>query len=640
MQSPKEFQNAAQGPELALSFSRGARLLNIGRTLVLFMVSVIASGCTNALFNSLRGITSKVDTPNGIQEDQSFLQVTRIVRSNQDPTSNFDLLGDGSGQIGQYCGQTISGNEGAPTTTACVCAFQYITTTGDLLQVEAPSIYVESDLLRCSYGQIPAGLNFVRVRIRLTTVGDVYSNETTVNLTGSGTTLSLTDPSSFRTVQRFQCKETLYIPMMWGDSSGVYDPLLSEDPTFVYPFNFYTTNLARSLDLMSFHPYTAPVTSNGRNVGWQCPAVPNDPSLGMDTRVWSVLDYNGDYVISPPRSGSLDRQSFSLMRQPSGPFNVPVNAYVAPNLYSRNKIGQPHDTSLANAGGPEVEPMGYGVQPIVIGDDEEACPDTSVVIPSGYQWVKVWLFRASLEDRKIPVTPDFSLLGPIVCNPRKRWASRTPAQVDAIDYVFPNCGTLNGALNSSQITERVFQSIGEACMLPQGSQGGRSTNASGVVTSSFPVAPGTDLWQPNSIQNTNPLCQISQNLSLCSGSTPVGTHQPPRTQNVQAQSLDGEISRADYLFVVSLPNEVHTRDFKRNTDQARRFLPYRFMSASDCVSGQPWAPPQANDCQASKMVRYNHILQDISVNPDTPTQELLRLPKFPICALQKIGGSP
>jgi hypothetical protein len=99
-------------------------------------------------------------------------------------------------------------------------------------------------------------------------------------------------------------------------------------------------------------------------------------------------------------------------------------------------------------------------------------------------------------------------------------------------------------------------------------------------------------------------------------------------------SLDGNIPRFDYLFVVS-PETVMVNDFKNDRDAAKPYTPYRFYTATNCQSADP-SNPAAGDCLRQNTINYGFTFHDITQPGDGTGTDPGRLPAFPVCALQPL----
>lgn len=442
--------------------------------------------------------------PNGTSSDSTgAFSITRALKNSLDPTGVLDVIGDGSGTLGNFCG----GTDGAASTT-CTCAFSFNTTLNPNQTIEVPVSYSEPDLVRCPYTTVPTDATTISLTIHLLT-GGLYSGTLSVKLNANSNTLDSTAAASFIQVQRYQCRQGVTISGILG--SSIYDPFQSEDfdPNLVsvyvlltavsgstvtfdtsippltgdqlsfgsdtinivslvkntstsytatlaqdasswtvgqnailssttttssapriklnltYPLDFYASNLALALSAFSG-------SSGAEKLAlWNCPSIlnPRAHMSAQDAESYELvnrLNFNiysraalpglslpYSKLIFPlpspsPRPSNSDRSTFYLAKKPAGLFSIPVDAYMAPGT----------NTSSTSTTAPS---LGYGARPIAT-TSGETCPGTSLqTIPAGYHWVKVWLFRASLDQRQYlnagSGVGKISEVGAVVCNP-------------------------------------------------------------------------------------------------------------------------------------------------------------------------------------------------------------------------------
>lgn len=396
--------------------------------LLLSSVVMILAGCTNNRFETLTGLIKKTtQSPlDGviIPATESALVLTRVVRNSSSPVSVLDLIGDESGSIGKLCVSTettaSASNTGAST---CVCSFTYTLSDGSTQNHESQTIYHEANLLRCRYSDIPSGVSSVKIKIHATSI-DKYSTEFTFNLSQRSVTLDPASESSFWKVQRYQCRDSIWIPHSLSPSN-IYDPLQSEDLHNSYPLNFYSSNLGATLGI-----YGGGVAGVTPAKNWNCPSIPNDPRENLNLTLYSVAaDENGSKKIYPPSGSKFDRSTFYLAKKATSIFDIPLNAYIAPGINTLSPDSQGNQTGIP--------PIGYGASPIsngIVG--QEQCPADSITKPAGYHWVKVWLFRMALPGRKALVSNYLNSLGPIACAPGD-WSAAS-LQKNAAGTIIPH----------------------------------------------------------------------------------------------------------------------------------------------------------------------------------------------------------
>ena len=644
----------------------------------LLLLGLASSGCTSNFSRKTALKNDGVAAPtNPIIYPVSLARVLKSNNTNLSGTAGtFDLIGDGSGAIGGYCtppstgGATqttatpptgnSSGASGGSGSTPCSCSYSYTNTngaTGTIETIEFASIYVEGDILRCNIPSLPSSVTTLTVKIRIAS-SDQTSNGINFNLASSGVVLDSSQISSFSKVTRYQCRDLLTIPYQLdpgNDSSDptMYDPIQSEDSHLTYPLNFYTTNMGKALELYG---------NNTLAYGFSCPALPNDPNAGINLKVYSIgADSGGSKQIYPPTGSAFDRSSFNLAKTSGGVFTVPVNAYFAPlNITST----QPQSSS-------QTGPLGYAARPIPAGVDKETCPDSSIQIPAGYHWVKLWLFRADLPKRKYKYSPDIVQMNFVGCNPGGFAGGGFP---------FPDCGdgsagTQLAGVKGGQMADRLFgngtcvrfnappiNANVVAGRLPAAAcQGSAHPNAPGCTTNNtttqfagytnFPL--GTDIWI-NSIFATaaaGPLAGTPTNTS-CGGTQlndPMHVCPPaggglggmiPYTENISLVDIDSGALRYDFLFVATPPS-VMTADMRNSASTANYpYTPYRFYTADDCTSPNPDAPIPG-DCRLDRKISYGLKFHDVSSNGDPPASSTTgvvdntaRAGEFPVCALQ------
>jgi len=630
-------------------------------------IAMLATACLSNNLGTGGTASRKSQTGSGITTSDpsgglstGFLTLTNVVRTVTDPSGSFDLVGDGTGSIGQFCVGTDP-NSGDTGPSSCTCSYSYTKTDGSVEQFDAASTYREANLLRCKMTGIPAGTTDAKVRIFLTTAS-VYSNEVIFRFQGSGLTINLSDIASFAEAKRYQCRDSIVISYLLD--SQVYDPVLSDDPTLSYPLNFYSTNAGGAITALVFKQSTVPQAGGS---GWTCPSRPNDPRAGLDLRIFSATpDAAGSKNIYPVANRSIDRSTFLLAKTSTGVFTVPVNAYIAP-------------VAVSSAADPLVPPLGFGATPIPRANGSgEDCP-TNITIPANTQWVKLWLFRGSLADRKVPDSSQIPSIGKIHCaSSTLTWqggavhractdnpgaaaggADTTPASTnDSIlaDRLFGLNFTNGMCLSLSEPKAKCahllppFSGTGAGCTtdtvagLPQRNQASLYTPDANDNWQGY--ARGTDVYALKPI--VAPLPPTNTSTVGCGVQSPQRTSQSslnsclfadadaviPHDRNPTMISLDNNgVSRFDYLFVVSPPS-VMVNDFKMGTSIALAYTPYRFYSPEFCRSADPDNPLTPGDCDEARTIQYGFKFHDVSSNGDAPAGDPNRLPVFPVCALQ------
>ena len=600
-------------------------------------------GClTNNLTSTDKlSLIENVDTEsNGDSGDEgssSIITLSKVVRTNANAASELDLVGDGSGSMGTFCASE-DGNADGEGASGCTCEFSYTRSNGSAEVIEVDTSYREQDLIRCASSSIPTDVSYFTVRVHIVS-SDTFSNSVIFRIGSDTTVLNTADEATFLPVQRFQCKEALFVP--YAFDGNFYDPFQSEDPRLIYPLNFYTTNMGESI--ARFVGNNTP--NNG--AGFVCPTNTNDPTQGVELSVYSVSSDGGSNRIFPVTGSLHDRANFLLARESTGVFTVPISALLAPNVA----------TGVAGADGSTPPPLGFAAEPVPGSEpDEETCPD-DVEIPDGYQWAKLWLFRSSLAKRKMLSPANMIQSGGLMCNPGT-WQTADVDGTAGLDPVILDCGGLGGRIGDSapggtKMADRVYSRDSvQVCLKYQtdeadaanffapgdslfctnntgNSAAGCTTDLNtGLQFSSFEsFRPGSDIWQ------------FAGGLGACtSGFDPfglcdfIGGVATPYEEDGTATDIDAQ-ERFDFLFVVS-PPEVTTNDMKAENSAARPYIPFRFFQASDCTSGNPDAPAFSGDCSVNRKIDYRFVAYSIDGQGDAPADDPDRLPDFPVCVLQ------
>ncbi len=577
-----------------LFFSLGEKRLILCLLLMPALGGCLNNGGTKP-FSSTKakgGIAASAPLISGQDGTQPLLKLVYVVRNSIDPSGTLDLIGDDSQTMGQFCAANATTAQANAGASSCSCVYDYIKADGAHESFEAPSVYNEASLLRCKYTQVPAGLAYMDVKIHLTN-SDTFSNAVKFYFqAGANAALDLSSPVSFVQALRYQCKDLVTIRYMF-DGAHMYDPFQSADPALSYPLNFYTNNLGGAM-----------VNYVGAKVqSWFCPALPNDPKENMDLRIFSnYADKNGSKLIYPPEGSEFDRSTFYLAKKPSGAFNVAINSYVAPQLASADPA----------FGGSAPLPLGYGAKAVASGFGREVCP-VDTVIPPGFKWVKLWLFRADLPRRSYRTSGKVSEMHSVACQPDLwTWSdgavvvSKCKDQNQSSSELVRIYGGVDGNNTCTQITNGTFGKVNQS--------GSTFTNAANAIY--FNEANSTDL----------PL--QSDGWAIEGGKDSIDP-QPGLAD------LDGLNPRFDFLFVVS-PPEVMASDMTKSESSVRNtYVPYRFPLPSDCLSKDP-DEAGGLDCAASKIIKYEIKLHDVAGNGDPAGDDPSRQGVFPVCALQPL----
>lgn len=638
---------------------------------------LLATGCNNNFGNSAQTQANTTSIPaadtSGGDQTNAFT-ITQVLPDSINPNGVVMVIGDGTGSLGNFCVPTIGSSQGgsAVSPTVCQCDFKYSSASqGPNLDLQTPLTYHESNLVRCATTQVPSDVTTMQVSILLTTTS-TYSNILTFNFTNGANTVDTTNAINFWQVIRYQCRDVVFIPHLLD--SNIYDPLQSDNPHLTYPLDYYATNLGGTIAT-----YASKSTSN---YNWNCPSVLNPVSSLTSSAYTTYIATNninltlyskgplsnGSKVIYPtninPGTGYVDRATFYLSKTSTGIFNVPVNAYQSPGVITAN--------------GDLVAPsLGYGASPLATAPGQEKCPSsTTGVIPPGYQWVKIWLFRAGLQGRQ-----SYAIANPpsIACSPGD-WIDNTGANKGG---VFGSCpaktaNPLSFGLattpitNNSHLANRIY-GIGSVllCARLDLGTGGASGPAgfcaasvhgagpSCITTLPLPSAtsPNSDMWLPwfndslapsdqglactSGVPNTvNDFFNIfSSNPGSCTaGSDATMLSSAPVVINPTVKQVDANSSRFDYVFVVSPPSitTLNMQDTS-STSPALPYQPYRFYLGSDCSSNDPDNPSTPGDCNPTNAItNYQLMIHDVG-DTSNPTASDPNSPiAFPVCALQPI----
>jgi hypothetical protein len=586
--------------------------------------SLLLAGCIQNRKGTI--LIPKITASSATSATSYPITITKVVLNQSDPAGTFDVLGNGSNSIGNYC-QPLSASDTTGATT-CSCVFDYNYTdpaTGatSTQQLMVDTSYREGDMVRCPYGQIPSAITAVGVSLA---TKDNKSKSNTISF-GFGTGTGILDTSqtyTFSRIFRFTCRQKIYVPNSLDLASGIYDPFQSEgDPSNSYPVSFYTSNLGASLNAFAGGATGAVISD------YECPSDLRHPGSAYAETIYSTAaGPDGKFVISGnPGAGTVDmnidnpRSTFYLSKVRTGVFTINVNAYIAPYL-----ISQAQTTPNPQGGG--LPSLGWGASPRSTGSGTETCPSDSptdgaghsnpdyVTIPSGYHWVKVWLFRMALPARQYLLGANLQRLGGVGCNPGK-WP------------ILPDPGNVNNIYNSE-----VPDCFGLAAL----GEGGTAARFSPGMGMCF--RPGT--WTPNG-KDTNYSCGMPKQvdfsnpysssnlggLNVCDGAGHA-TNATPFDSAPVAKYLDNPSSiRYEFLFVVT-PKTVNTGDMSNSASPVyAQYAPFRFRVDSDCNSTHP------GGCPTQYMFRnYGLKLHDVADAGDPPASNPSRAGVFPICALQ------
>ena len=618
--------------------------------LVMLAVSFALTSCNNigSLANRIPSSEIILSDPSSGSGTSGSFRLNGVYASQQSPGTMFDMTGQDS-QFDTYC----SGTNGP-----CVCEYTYISPGIGTVTDEGDVQYQESNLIRCN-NVVPTGVASFDVKILAKGSGD-YSNPITGNLSSGAFVntnyVDLTKEQAFTPVKRFQCRKREFIanPM----SKSMIDPIQSEDPRIIYPFNYYTTNVASSLWSMQ---------KNGSD--WECTLTPTfDRSLHWwsNPNVYSSapcteafcagdgeLMYPQDSLVSNkvpvpavlPHSNGKRRGSFYLAKQSYGVFQIPVNAAIAPKDYVSANYG----------------PIGYAARPIPSSSGTSSCP--SIPLPSNAEWVKLWNFRATDITSPKKVTDTIATLNSgIVCNPQRG--------------VFPSCdndssvSSVNSGFTSKSLSDMTstpglssFSNVTTPNILPlsvttissrvilftsnsSNSSGGLAPNACYNISA---MNNGEEAWQPSAFafspyisrQNmydlpwslyhqvdqddkmTSGVCGDTFNYvdhvaaMICGRSVTLMQDQPNDAQLTSTPLNPSNYT--DQIFIVTSPdvNDGYMRDANSAVEHYR---PVTYKTSNDCNG------LTRTGCSIIKEYHWFLDVHDVG-KPNDPEQ-------YPLCVLQ------
>jgi hypothetical protein len=334
------------------------------------------------------------------------------------PGTVYNFLGR-DGEFDTFCGGTYG---------TCICIYSYQQNGVGTQTVEATSTYQESNMVRCP-NSVPAGISSFTIKLKTGTTATqltaLESNEVVETLGAGGgiqdaaVFMDLTNELNYLPVKRYQCRKNEFIGSPFD--SSILDPIQSQDPRVIYPFNYYTTNVGESLLAMQ---------RNTKTQGWDCTltsmpdyslhwwANPYVFSMSTCTDAFCAGDGELIYPKTTIESGKIPvtnssatgkrRSSFSLLKTAYGPFQIPVIGATAPFDYVSAYY------SGSTVAGITLSPLGYAAKPIPNVSGTSSCPSTT--IPSNARWVKLWSYRATdLTPPKKVIGSTASTVAPIAC---------------------------------------------------------------------------------------------------------------------------------------------------------------------------------------------------------------------------------
>lgn len=431
--------------------------------LQLALVALIATGCpgntgsqgttkgasSGTGTSSAFGGTTGGDLPTG--DEESFINVADVVRSNTDPNSLIELIGSNA-EIGTQC----------PTVNDCTCVFNWTEPTGIAREAEQQPARVETNMMRCLFTKVTDTAQFFDVKIKIR-AADLFSNTKRVFMTSSNPSLDPSIAANFLPVSRYMCRDVLGKTSNTGFyRNNLVDPRLWQSK-FSLVYNFYTTSFGKDYGAVAF------TKSDGTTVttpGYECPAIPNDPAeadpgegsiydlslytlAGIDltnpvnqniddgdgdNTIYPVDDNNNRNLTSPSCATGdeatcekflANRSDYYVSSFKSGVFKQPLCIFHnVGNIGAAGGI-QPLDCKVDETSGAAVvgttrvgdDVLGFAAMP----DVNQKCPDINTVkIPAGKKWAKLWQFRLSFQKRSIDDIGNKDEIGDLFCTNRSQ----------------------------------------------------------------------------------------------------------------------------------------------------------------------------------------------------------------------------
>lgn len=623
------------------------RFLN-GMASHLFVLLAFLSSCTNITHNT-RVPSSVLQTGNsgGGPSNGSF-HLDGIVT---EPGNGgiYNLIGQNA-EFDVFCGGSYG---------PCKCEFTYSQSGVGVQTQETPVIYQESNLVRCS-SPVPAGISSFSVKITVSGANGSYESNSLNASFGPGGTfqnipvyIDVTDPMSYQAVQRYQCRKLDFIASPFDGT--FLDPIQSQDPKVIYPFNFYTTNVGESLLALQVNPSgsqgwdcTLISTPNYSLHWWANPMVYSDATCtgpfcsGDGELMYPKTVLSGEKI--PVSTGSTAagkrRSTFSLLKKPYGVFQVPVIAATAPKSYVDSYFsGQSINADL------RLSPLGYAAAAVAGPGGTSSCP--SISIPLTARWVKLWSYRATnlTPPRKV-VGTDATVNSPIAC-----WAEQTAGMFDSCSYNFANNSNppSGNSASPNQTTQSKAISDLTSSLIPfatrvalESGGGGTSANPSACYNILSPNSPNAFI--PSTFGFTGGsmltgkywgLYANASTANWSAGSLPGGTGgiqfvtntsslQGPLSDSVtasQAAPVSGTGDPySDYLFIVTDP-AVSDYDMGSPLSTAvKEYRPVTYRSKGDCMGNSHAG------CDSAQKIEW--MINTKNVNDPNGSEV------YPLCVLQ------
>jgi hypothetical protein len=633
--------------------------------IVFITLFVFSSACTN-IGGSLGTASTEItqSDPNFGVDVGAFKLVT-VLPSQASAGTLYDMVGENA-EFDTFCSGTYG---------VCKCEYTYTLSGGGAETQQGNVTYQESNLLRCE-NAVPSGIGSFTVRIIIDTAASstttgatasvgTASNSISVNLSsgsfaGSDSFLDLTNAQSYVPVNRFQCRRR----SMGSDpiiknplDSGIVDPIQSEDPKIIYPFNFYTTNPSEGLlqmQRLSSQEWecTLTATQNRSLHWWANPYVYSaSPCVTSFCAGDSELMYptasleSGLIKVTPssPATGKR-RASFSVASRSYGVFQIPIRAAVSPK-------------DFVSAG---YSFIGYGAKPIPNAGGSSSCPN--IPLPPKATWVKLWNYRATDITPPSYVTGSTAMsMSAVVCNPKQGSGVFPSCDVKTVDSgptIFglgldsagggPGLNPTPGVMASRAVALVAAVGNTNACYNVDQTNPANWTNPAAYPN-------GVEYWKPSmyGFENTltagtaqglpwglyssvvDPVCKGATDsvyrftTNSCSGGGAVGDPVTPPTSGVPSDSqvttaLLADIPSdpknfSDQLFIVTDPS-VDDSLMRNQALSVSQYKPVTYRSTLDCSNSS------RVNCPATKEIHWDINVKEVG---STSSADI-----YPLCVLQ------
>ncbi len=577
------------------------RKLNLTATKVSFhlglLILVFAIGCNNFKDSLSKLSVPRSDLTNASSDTSQFVLVQVI--PSPSGVSSLDLIGQNQ-QFETYC-----------ASSSCSCKFQYTQTNVGQVVVESPITYQEADLIRCS-NPVPAGLASFQVRIR-NSDDSAKSNWITVSMNsgtfgGTQQFLDLTSVESFSQIERYQCRIRHVIGRFFNStpnlaaSSDVYDPIQSEDPNLIYPFNFFTDNTADSIMRIQ----------KGADPKWDCSITGN--LNGNAYPVWAnpmvfsnatCTGYNSTctsegwlmYPTAQLSSGTLQSSATLTTATTRASFQLAKSSY---SVFDRPVYGMKYPVTELGTGDPATSQsptlrLGYAAGTVASGNSS-SCP-TNITLPANTRWAKLWMYRASFA-------------------PPQYVKSVPSGQSQAICFTggasyYPGCVVDDDRLD---LLTAFGSTLSRRVVLGSGGVTANACYSTGIV------AP--DVWTRSSENFGNAGASLPWNIGP-------GATVSPADSSVEVSAVNGTTDNpqgtdyTDYLFVVT-PESVNDNDMRNGN--IPEYRPQTFRKRSDCSGNDP----SDASCTAFFQNSIQWNIDTSGIGDTVPNQ-------FPVCVIQRVN---